>query len=121
MRKIIEFLKWFMYIMTCVLSVCAVNMEIYDTNVIPVDTLWQILLAGLITAAATTVFLGAGDFDNRPITVVKMLIHYVVLCVVTVLCGSRFGWMELVPSDIVMMNPIRCRRVFAGVSVRLLH
>lgn len=102
MRKIREFVKWFFYITTSVLFICAANQTLSGENTFFTRTLWNILLSGFITALVTTL-LRPGTNDSGKIMIVKIIIHYIVLCVVMIICGHRFGWMDFSPADIIMM------------------
>ena len=102
MKKIFEFVKWFLYITTCVLFVCAANLLISGVDFVPADMLWQIMLSGFITALVT-VLLGPGEQDGIRISVIKIFVHYVVLCGVMIACGYWFDWLELNPAGIIMM------------------
>lgn len=102
MKKLFEFIKWFFYITTCVLFVCAANIQISGDETVPTITLWQILLSGFITALIT-VILRPGEQDGGRIGVIKIIVHYFVLCGVMIGCGCRFGWMNLNLNGIVMM------------------
>lgn len=102
MRKLSEFIKWFFYITTCVLFVCAANVQISGDNTVPAHMLWQILLSGFVTALVTVVF--RPDLkDNGWIGILKYVAHFFSLCVIMILCGCWFGWMDFDLSGIVMM------------------
>lgn len=102
MRKIYEFIRWFLYITPCVLFVCAANIQISGDDTIPVRTLWEILLSGFLTALVT-IFMRPNEQDNARISIIKIAAHYFVLCVVMIICGSLFGWMKFTPAGIIMM------------------
>ena len=103
MRRVSEFIKWFFYITTCVLLVCAANIQISGDETIPTVTLWQILLSGFLTALVT-VILWPGAQDGVRVSVIKIIVHYFVLCGVMIACGCQFGWMVLNLSGVVMMT-----------------
>ncbi|MCH5276176.1 MAG: DUF3021 family protein [Lachnospiraceae bacterium] len=102
MRKILEFFKWFFYITTSVLFICAANLALSGVDIISAKMMWNILLSGLITALVTTL-LRPDEKDGGKIMIIKIIIHYIVLCVVMIICGHRFGWMEFLLRDIIMM------------------
>lgn len=102
MKKILEFIRWFFYITTCVLFVCAANIQISGNETVPAITLWQILLSGFFTALVT-VILRPGEQDVGRIGVIKIIVHYFALCGVMIGCGCRFGWMDLNLNGILMM------------------
>lgn len=102
MKRFSEFIKWFLYITTCVLFICATNIQISGDDTIPAITLWEILLSGFITAVVT-IFMRPNERDSARISIIKIIVHYLALCVVMFICGSLFGWMELTPAGIIMM------------------
>lgn len=102
MKKLVELAKWFFYITTCVLIVCAVNMQISGCVMINLNVLWQILGSGFLTSLVT-VLLRPGERDSGRQMFIKMILHYIALCIVMMLYGYWFGWMEYTPSGILMM------------------
>lgn len=102
MNRISEYIKWFLYITTGILIVCAANLEIMGEETIQVDMLWQILLSGLLTTLVT-VLLFIQECNRKAEVCLKCILHYVALCVIMVLCGNWFGWMKLDLGGIVMM------------------
>ena len=102
MRKFFEFIKWFFYITTCIVIVCAANMEISGTETINVNVLWQILLSGFITALIT-VLLHPLEYGNGFDSIIRIIAHYVALCVVMIILGCQFGWMDFNITGIIMM------------------
>ena len=102
MKKVFEFIRWFFYITTCILFVCAANVEISGTEVVSTITLWEILLAGFITSIIT-VLLRPGERDSVRISITKIIAHYFVLCGVMIVCGCWFDWMVLNAQGVVMM------------------
>lgn len=102
MRVLKEFVKWFLYITVGILIVCAVNFQLADAKSIPKETLWQILLSGFFTAGIT-VLLYPRDGSNKATFWVGILAHYLALCVIMILCGYWFGWLDFDLGGIVMM------------------
>ena len=102
MKKLFEFIRWFFYITTCVLFVCAANIQISGYETVSTITLWQILLSGFLTALVT-VILRPGEQDSGRVGMIKIIVHYFVLCGVMIGCGYRFGWVDLTLNGIVMM------------------
>ena len=102
MNKLFEFVRWFFYINTCVLFVCAANIQISCSETVPTITLLQILLSGFFTALVTVIF-RPGEQDGGRVVLIKIMVHYFVLCGVMIGCGCRFGWMDLNLNGIVMM------------------
>lgn len=102
--KLQEFIKWFVFITTGILIVCAVNFSVFsDGEDIPDDTLWQILLAGLVTAVITVFFDLREIFDKRN-SFFMLFLHYGFLDAAMILCGGWFGWMCFDLEGIVMMS-----------------
>ena len=102
MKIFSDFIKWFLYITTCILIVVAANIMISGKDMIPADTLWQILLSGFLTTLVT-VLLWAKEPGNIRSGIIRMLVHYIALCAVMIICGRWFDWMNLSPAGIVMM------------------
>jgi len=102
MRKILEFIKMFFYITTSVLLMTAVSVTLSGEEMVYSDVLWDILLAGFLTAIVTVIFGPAGD--EKPVLMwAKMGVHYVALCVVMCILGGMFGWMPLGVKGVVVM------------------
>lgn len=97
-----DFIRWFLYITVGVLIVCAVNFQLSDVEALPRETLWQILLSGGLTAGVTVFLYPKENADKVPFWI-RVLIHYAALCIVMILCGHSFGWLEYKPEGIVMM------------------
>ena len=102
MRIISRFIKWYMYITTGILIVCAVNITLEGDGMISVSTLWEILLSGFLTAIVTLVFSLAKD-SNKYKSWWGFFLHYVSLCAVMITCGKRFGWLRYNAEGICMM------------------
>lgn len=102
MVKVYDFVRWFLYITTGILVVCALNLTIMGADRIPTEFLWDILAAGFLTALVT-VFLEPGEHEKKTVTFMRYLIHYAALCLVMIVCGSKFGWMKLNSAGIAMM------------------
>lgn len=102
MRVLKDFVKWFLYITMGILIVCAVNFQIADAESIPKETLWQILLSGFLTTGIT-VLLYPRNGSNKSTFWVEVLAHYLALCIIMILCGYWFGWLDFDLGGIVMM------------------
>ena len=102
MKIFSDFIKWFLYITTCILIVVAANIIISGKDMIPADTLWQILLSGFLTTLVT-ILLWAKEPGNIRSGIIRMLVHYIALCAVMIVCGRWFDWMNLSPAGIIMM------------------
>lgn len=102
MRVLKDFVKWFLYITMGILIVCAVNFQIADAESIPKETLWQILLSGFLTTGIT-VLLYPRNGSNKSTFWVEILAHYLALCIIMILCGYWFGWLDFDLGGISMM------------------
>lgn len=102
MKAFIEFIKYFLYITTSILIVCTIDFLIAENDLISVNTLWQILLSGFLTTAVTILFI-PNEKNTKPPGIIQYLLHYAVLCIVMMLCGYRFGWMDFDCQGIIMM------------------
>ena len=102
MKRVSEFIRWFFYITTCVLFVCAANIQISGDETVSTITLWQILLSGFFTSLVT-VLLRPREQDSIRVSVMRIIVHYCVLCGVMIACGFWFGWMNFNLKGIIMM------------------
>ena len=95
------FVEWFVFINTGILIICAVNFS--SEEAIPKDTLWEILLSALLTAAVTAVV-----FMIEPIkkssAFLCFLLHFGSLTVIMIVCGLRFGWIAFAPIEMFYMG-----------------
>ena len=103
MKAFIEFIKYFLYITTSILIVCTIDFIIAGNDFISVNTLWQILLSGFLTTAVTMLFI-PNEKNTKPPGIIQYFIHYTVLCIVMMLCGCQFGWMDFDCRGIIMMT-----------------
>lgn len=102
MKKFSEYIKWFMYITTSILIVCTVIFGLYNEESIPGETLWQILLSGFLTTLVTVIF-RIGEGKGGAADIFRYVLHYILLCVVMIVCGNWFGWLKLDFAGIGMM------------------
>ena len=102
MELIKKFLRWFFYITTAVLIICAVNFGVSDGDVIPKETLWQILLSGFLTAGVTTLLYPRESCKGGRV-LLQCLVHYAALCAVMIVSGHQFGWLDYNAGGIAMM------------------
>ena len=93
MKKISDAMKWFCYITTAILVVCTVIIMTVGEQAISPKTLPQILLSGFLTTIITTL-LQSKEETKKSIIYIKCFLHYIALCVVMVICGKWFGWLE---------------------------
>lgn len=102
MKKMSDYIKWYVYITTSILIVCAVCFTLSDGDMIPAKTLWQILLSGLFTALVTGI-LHEKECKKKSTAIIRHLSHYILLCIVMILCGKWFGWLDFDFGGIIMM------------------
>lgn len=102
MKKLKNFLQWFVYITTGILIVTAVSFTVLDDDTMPTVTLWQVLLAGFLTSGVTTLF-APDECATKRSFFIRIFAHYLCICAVMVICGTWYGWMHLNLSGIVMM------------------
>lgn len=102
MKIISSFIKWYFYITTGILFVCAINITLSREENIPSNTLWKVLLSGFLTTAVTIGFL-LRESDSKFVMIYRMILHYLALSIVMILSGRWFGWLEFDISGIVMM------------------
>lgn len=115
MRVITDAIKWFLYITTGILFVCAINFAIEDGVAIPKNTLWQILLSGFLTSVVTVIF-QPEETDGGKVACIKLLLHYVSLCLVMISCGIWFGWMKFnLPGILMMVISVAVVYLFASL------
>ena len=94
MKKIREFLLWFTNITTGTLLICAIQFYLQGGGTMSGNILGHILLTGMLTAAATTLLLPSEECGKGRF-ILSIVVHFIVLCVIMVYFGSRFGWISL--------------------------
>lgn len=88
-------LKWFLYIVPGVIVVCGIGYMLYGVEMIKVNVLWEILFSAFVTALATALMqigFSQPEEDNRVSPYFKLIIHYILLCVIMSFLGAWFGW-----------------------------
>ena len=98
MKLMSEVFKWFLYITTGILIVTAIMFSLVGEETIPVNTLWKILLTGILTTGVTVCFRPWRDWRYA-----GFALHYIALCVVMVVCGCMFGWINFNMSGVLCM------------------
>lgn len=98
MKLMSEVFKWFLYITTGILIVTAIMFSLVGEETIPVNTLWKILLIGILTTGVTVCFRPWRDWRYA-----GFALHYIALCVVMVVCGCMFGWINFNMSGVLCM------------------
>ena len=89
MKIISSFIKWYFYITTGILFVCAINMTLSREE-------------NFLTTVVTMFFLFR-ESDSKFVMGYRMILHYLALGIVMILNGRWFGWLEFDISGIVMM------------------
>ena len=120
MEKIRMFFKCYLYITVGILIVVAVSCTLSGEKTVSVNTFWQILLSGFPTTLVTVIMF-PHDEKTKIRVVVKLILHYVSLCLVMFFCGSRFGWMTPNPAGAaVMMLDVGAVYLFAVAALYLI-
>lgn len=93
MKKIPFFLQCTVTVAAGILIIFAATCSLNGTETIPASSLWDILLASVLCALATTLLFpdGTGDESRIPL---QLGLHFLSLCAIMVFCGVRFGWIE---------------------------
>lgn len=102
MKRLKNFIQWFVYITTGILIVTAISFSILTDGTMPTVTLWQMLLAGFLTAGVTALF-SPDEQTSKRAFLIGMFGHYLCLCAVMVGCGVWFGWINLTLPGVLMM------------------
>lgn len=88
-----KFIRWFLYITTGILIVTCIIFALYDEEALPKNTLWHILLSGFLTTGVTVLF-RPEEVSSKRRTIIGAILHYISLCVVMIICGKWFGWIQ---------------------------
>lgn len=102
MKKIRDMLRWFVYITPCVLLMVAIVLALSGSRQISVLVLWQVLFSGFATALVT-VFLLPDDTKPRNEFLLSCIPHYIGLCIIMVVFGMWFGWMQFSVVNVLIM------------------
>ena len=102
MKKIGEYVKWYVYITTSILMVEALIFVLYGAKELPGETLWQIMISGLVTTLLT-VAMTYLDTKTMAGSILKYVGHYAALCAVMIALGGWFGWINLNVRGIMLM------------------
>lgn len=93
MKKLAIFLKWFLYITTGIMIVCAINYTLAGEKSVTVNVFWKILFSSFMTTAVTLIFSPQRE-DKKNCVYGSWVIHYICLCVVMSFLGMWFGWID---------------------------
>lgn len=108
MKKLSNFVKWFLYITTGILIVCGINYTLAGVEAVPVNIFWKILFCGFVTTLVTVLLLPKEE-DGRTKSYVKFALHYITLCIVMVPVGIWFGWIGFnLAGVLAMMANVGC-------------
>ena len=102
MGVIKNFVKWFLYITIGIMIVAGILFSASGEGVLPKNTIWYILLSGLLTAMVTVLF-HLENINTWRQFVIRAIFHYLSLSAVMIVLGNLFGWMEPDLSGIIMM------------------
>lgn len=94
MKFITDLIKYFVYITTGIVFVFIVMLLIEGGSGISIQTLIRIPCAALITALVTVIIYSKEGVTKREFYV-RIAIHYILLCVIMVIFGTAFGWVNL--------------------------
>lgn len=102
MRFVKSFIEWFTTITTAILMVCALTIGLNGSG-IPSTFLRDLLIAGAVTALVTTAIF-YHEYGTVKTFLVASVLHYLLLCVIMVVIGGMFGWINMNVPGIVMMS-----------------
>ncbi len=85
-----NFIKRFLYVTVGIFAVCGAGYTIAGVETVTVDIFGMILLSSFATTLST-VFMLPKEKDGKVKTWVKLILTYVVLCVIISFLGIRFG------------------------------
>ncbi len=103
MKSIGEYIKWFVYITVGIFLVCAISFTLEGEETIPVNTIWKVMLEGLV-ATLVTVQLQPQENDGKGKTWIKFALHYLSLCIIMCCFGIWFGWIRFSVKGIIVMS-----------------
>lgn len=92
MKKLREFVHYFITITTGILTICAISYS-SQAQTPTAATLWHILLSAGLGALSTVVFFPDEDASKLRINI-GLILHFISLCIIMIFCGRRFGWIE---------------------------
>ena len=103
MKSIGEYIKWFVYITVGIFLVCAISFTLEGEETIPVNTIWKVMLEGLV-ATLVTVQLQPQENDGKGKAWIKFALHYISLCIIMCGFGIWFGWTRFSIKGIIVMS-----------------
>lgn len=93
MKTFGNFVKWFLYITVGILIVCGINYRIAGVKTVTVDVFGMILFSAFITTLVTFLTL-PDEEDGKAKSCIKLVLRYIILCVIMSLLGRWFGWIQ---------------------------
>ena len=102
MNFIKDILKFFTFITTGMVILFIIILLIQGDDGIYLSTLIEIPCAALVTSVLT-VLLYPSEVRSKAVYLVRVLLHYLALCVVMVVCGILFGWIDFNVQGILLM------------------
>lgn len=102
MKTFRGFIKWFLYIIPGIIAVCGISYTLYGVKTISVNVLWEILFSAFATALVT-VFAMPTEEDDKIKSYVRLIIHYILLCIIMSFLGAKFGWINFNLYGVLMM------------------
>ena len=94
MKFITELLKYFVYITTGILFVFITMLLIEGGDSISIQKLIQIPCAALVTALVTVIIYSKEAVMKKEFYI-RIAVHYILLCVIMIIFGTAFGWVNL--------------------------
>lgn len=94
MKFITDLIRYFVYITTGILFVFITMLLIEGGDSISIQKLIQIPCAALVTALVTVIIYSKEAVMKKEFYI-RIAIHYILLCVIMVIFGTAFGWVNL--------------------------
>ena len=116
MKTFGKLVQWFLYITVGIVIVCGVNYAMAGIEVVDVDIFWKILLSAFVTSLAT-VLIFPDEHDGKGKSRVRFALHSVALCVIMIVFGVWFGWIDFNLTGIgVMVMDVGLVHLIAAIS-----
>ena len=103
MRYITDIIKYFTFITTGIVILFIVIMLKNGNDGLYLSTLIKMPCAGLVTSVVT-VFLYPSEVHSKKGYLLRVLLHYVTLCIVMITMGLLFDWISFNISEILGMT-----------------
>lgn len=102
MKFITDLLSYFVYITTGIVFVFIAILLIEGSGSISTQTLIRIPCAAFVTALVTVLIYSREAVRKKEIYI-RIAIHYLLLCVVMVILGTAFGWIDFDLAGVMIM------------------